>query len=265
MLVTRFAPSPTGLLHLGHAYSALLAWDCARRNAGRFLLRIEDIDPTRCRPELAAAMLEDLAWLGIDWDGPVWEQSARMADYAAALATVRGLGVIYPDDRTRREVEAGAHVRPADELAAEADGGKPVAWRLDMRRAMERTGALAWLEEDDVGAVREIAADPSPHGDVILARKDVATSYHLAVTVDDAAQAITHVIRGRDLYDSTPVHRLLQELLGLPAPIYRHHELIADPATGRRYAKSDGSVTLRHLRESGVTPAQIRERVGLAT
>lgn len=258
MVVSRFAPSPTGYLHLGHAYSALSAWRFAREHGGRFLLRIEDIDPARCRPHYDRAILEDLGWLGIDWDGPVWRQSERMPEYAAALNVLQDLGVVYPDDRTRRQIAGGRPPRPAAELLGR--GPARVAWRLDMKAAMLRVGVVAWTETE----LGPVEGDPAPHGDVVLARKDTPTSYHLAVTVDDAVQGVTHVIRGRDLYDSTPVHRLLQELLGIDAPVYHHHALIKDPATGRRYAKRDGSVTLRHLRAQGVTPAQIRERVGLA-
>lgn len=264
-VVTRFAPSPTGRLHLGHAYSALLAWSFARRNHGRFLLRIEDIDPERCRPELVEPILEDLAWLEIDWDGDVILQSGRMNAYAAALSMLREMGVVYPDNRTRREIETGVGVAPRRELEERIRQGEKIAWRLDLATALKKTGELRWSELAGL-APREtsgdVHADATPHGDVILARKDVPTSYHLAVTVDDAEQGVTHVIRGEDLRESTPVHRLLQTLLGLRAPLYHHHRLIHDPRTGRRFAKSDGSVTLAHLRELGVTPAQVRARVG---
>ena len=266
MVVTRFAPSPTGRLHLGHAYSALTAWRFARERGGRFLLRIEDIDPTRCRPQYTAGILEDLEWLGIDWDGEVVLQSGRLPAYAAALEVLKDLGVVYPDERSRRQIADGVALRPRAELEAFAYRGGHVAWRLDMNAALARADALIWSELESLTRTEEAAVelpcDPRPHGDVILARKDTPTSYHLAVTVDDAEQGVTHVIRGRDLYDSTPVHCLLQQLLGMPAPVYHHHALIADPRTRRRYAKSDGSVTLHHLRESGVTPAAIRERIG---
>ncbi len=265
-VVTRFAPSPTGRLHLGHAYSALLAWSFARRNKGRFLLRIEDIDPERCRPELVEPIYEDLAWLGIDWDGGVVVQSGRMEAYAAALSTLRALGVVYPDNRTRREIESGVEISPRRELEAKARQGEKIAWRLDLAAALKKTGTLRWSELSGLSegeAAAEVSADATPHGDIILARKDVPTSYHLAVTVDDADQGVSHVVRGEDLRESTPVHRLLQSLLGVPEPLYHHHRLIHDPRTGRRFAKSDGSVTLAHLRELGVTPAQVRARVGL--
>ena len=265
-VVTRFAPSPTGRLHLGHAYSALLAWGFARRNNGHFLLRIEDIDPQRCRPDLVEPVLEDLAWLGIDWDGDVILQSDRMDRYAAALSTLHELGVVYPDNRSRREIESGVEIASRSELLENARQGEKVAWRLDLKAALKKTGDLRWSEISALGAgetARGVRADATPHGDVILARKDVPTSYHLAVTVDDAHQGVTHIIRGDDLRASTPVHRLLQSLLGFPAPLYHHHRLIDDPRTGRRFAKSDTSVTLGRLRELGVTPSQVRARVGL--
>ncbi len=266
MVVTRFAPSPTGHLHLGHAYSALTAWRFARERGGRFLLRIEDIDPTRCRPQYTAGILEDLEWLGLDWDGEVVVQSGRLSAYAAALDVLKDLGVVYPDERSRRQVADGVAPRSRAELEVFERRGVRVAWRLDMDAALARTDALSWSELESLATTDNAAVDtpcdPRPHGDVMLARKDTPTAYHLAVTVDDAAEGVTHIIRGRDLYDSTPVHRLLQHLLGMPAPVYHHHALITDPRTRRRYAKSDGSMTLRHLRESGVTPDSIRERIG---
>jgi len=277
-VVTRFAPSPTGLLHLGHAFSALFAWRRARRAGGRFLLRIEDIDPTRCRPEFEAAILNDLAWLGLDWDGTVRRQSEHLADYRAALGRLAGLGVLYPCFCTRADIaaeiaRAGAAPHGAegplypgtcrrlteDERARLLAAGTPCALRLDVSRALERTGEL-WWEDERAGRVR---ADPAALGDVVLARKETPTSYHLAVTVDDALQGVTLVTRGEDLFAATHVHRLLQALLGLPVPRYRHHPLLAD-ASGRRYAKRDRSLTLAALREAGRTPAELRALAGAA-
>lgn len=277
-VVTRFAPSPTGLLHLGHAYSALLAHDAARAAGGRFILRIEDIDAGRCREEFVAAIEEDLAWLGIEWERPVRRQSRHMADYRAALDRLDGLGLLYPCMLSRRELDAALsapHFRamqgpegpavvdadrllPSAERAARLAAGEPYALRLRMASAVARAGALSWA--DDGHGVQ--AADPSAFGDVVLARKDVPASYHLAVTVDDALQGVTLVVRGEDLFQATHVHRLLQALLGLPTPRYRHHRLLTD-AQGRRYAKRDRSLTLRALREAGRTPAEVRAMVGL--
>jgi glutamyl-Q tRNA(Asp) synthetase len=275
VIVTRFAPSPTGYLHLGHAYSALIAWRAAREAGGRFLLRIEDIDTTRCRPEFTAAILEDLAWLGIDWDGDVREQSEYFADYEAALDKLDGMGVIYPCFCTRAAIAAeivraaGApqgeegpiypgtcRNLPIEERLRRIAAGESFALRLDVGRALARTGPLEW-EEDGEGI---IAADPELLGDVVLARKDTPTSYHLAVTVDDALQGVTLVTRGADLSTATNIHRLLQALLDLPTPRYRHHKLLTD-ASGKRFAKRDKALTLRALREAGRTPADIRAMI----
>jgi len=276
-VVTRFAPSPTGLLHLGHAYSALFAWICARGAGGRFLLRIEDIDRGRCRPEFTDAILEDLAWLGLEWDGPVRRQSQHFEDYRSALDRLEGMGLIYPCFCTRAAIQAeiaragaaphGSEGPPypgtcraldAAERKARIDAGASYALRIDMARAAGRAGPLAW-EDSEAGRV---AADPLSHGDVVLARKDTPASYHLAVTVDDALQGVTLVTRGRDLFGATHVHRLLQALLDLPTPRYWHHRLLTD-AGGKRYAKRDRSLTLRALREAGKTPAEVREMAGI--
>jgi glutamyl-Q tRNA(Asp) synthetase len=270
MNVTRFAPSPTGFLHLGHAYSALVAARAAG-TGGRFLLRIEDIDQARCREAFVAAILEDLAWLGLAWDGPVRRQSQHLGDYRAALDRLAALGLVYPCFCTRAAIKAEIanaldapqgpegplypgtcrNIAPAereDRIAA----GEPFALRLDVAAALQRTGPLAW-EDEEAGTV---AAAPASLGDVVLARKDAPTSYHLAVTVDDALQGVTLVTRGRDLFAATHIHRLLQALLGLPTPRYRHHALLAD-AAGKRYAKRDRALTLRALREAGRTPAEV--------
>jgi glutamyl-Q tRNA(Asp) synthetase len=275
--VTRFAPSPTGLLHLGHAHAALFAWVCARGAGGRFLLRIEDIDRARCRPEFADAILEDLAWLGLDWDGPVRRQSRHFADYRSRLERLEAEGLIYPCFCTRAEIQAeiaragaaphGSEGPPypgtcrglsADRRQARIASGQSYALRLDMARAAARAGPLEW-EDSEAGRV---AADPLSHGDIVLARKDTPASYHLAVTVDDALQGVTLVTRGRDLFGATHVHRLLQALLDLPAPRYWHHRLLTD-ASGKRFAKRDRSLTLRALREAGKTPGEVREMAGV--
>ena len=276
--VFRFAPSPNGYLHLGHALSALLNADMARAAGGRLLLRIEDIDATRCRPEYETAIYEDLAWLGIAWEQPVRRQSEHYDDYRAALAALEAMGLLYPSFESRAEVAAlvaarepwprdpdgaplypgNAKVMPSAERKRRMDAGEPYALRLDMRAALARTGKLTWTEADQ-GLV---VADPAAWGDVVLARKDTPTSYHLAVVVDDAAQGVTDVVRGRDLFHSTSVHRLLQVLLGLPAPRYRHHRLILG-ADGKKLSKSTAATGLRDLRAQGVRPADIRRLVGL--
>lgn len=275
-LTTRFAPSPTGLLHLGHAYSALFAWQQARAGGGRFLLRLEDIDPVRCRPEFDAAILDDLAWLGLDWDGPVRRQSRHLDDYRAVLARLDEMGLLYPCFCTRKEIEAeiarSGHaphgpdgvlypgtcrgLDPA-ERAARLARGDAFALRLDMARAVARTGPLCWRDLE----AGPVAAQPEIFGDVVLGRKDTPTSYHLAVVWDDALQGVTLVTRGMDLFAATHVHRLLQALLDLPAPDYRHHRLLTDPS-GRRYAKRDRALTIASLRQSGHDPAQVRAMVG---
>ena len=272
--VMRFAPSPTGYLHLGHVRSALEGWRAARRDGGSFLLRIEDIDRTRCREEYAAAILEDLAWLGLDWDGPVRRQSEHFDDYHRALERLAAIGVLYPCFCTRREIQAeiahaggaphgeGAPPYPgtcrrlaADQVAARQSAGLDYALRLDVGRALGLTGPLYWTEEGtSAPGLRE--ADPAPLGDVVLARKDTPASYHLAVTIDDAIQGVTLVTRGEDLASATHVHRVLQALLGLPTPRYRHHPLLAD-ATGRRLSKRDGALTIRAMRQQGMSPAEI--------
>jgi glutamyl-Q tRNA(Asp) synthetase len=272
MVITRFAPSPTGLLHLGHALAAQVAWEQARIGKGRFLLRIEDIDFTRCRPEYESAIFEDLAWLGMSWQLPVWRQSKRLPAYAAALEKLQQLGVLYPCFCTRQEIAQAstapqgdrAPVYPgscrrhsAEERALRIAAGDAYAWRMDAARAGLLSGPLTW---EDALAGPQIV-DPGVLGDVVLARKDVAVSYHLAVTVDDAAQGVTLVTRGEDLFDSTHVHRQLQALLGLPVPHWYHHRLICDE-TGKRLAKRDSARSLRSLREGGVTPARIREMLG---
>ena len=256
MVVSRFAPSPTGRLHLGHAFSAIRAHDFARTRGGRFLLRIEDIDGTRSRPEHVAAITADLAWLGVSWDGPVVFQSERLALYAEALERLKAQGLVYRCFCTRAEIAAASlsaphgpeavypgtcRVLPSHERAGEAH-----CWRLDMAKAVAAAGSLAWKDE----LAGTVVADPAPQGDVIVARKDAPASYHLAVTVDDAAQGVTDVVRGVDLFAATHVHRLLQALLGLPTPAYHHHPLLTD-AAGNRLAKRHGAPTLEALRLAG--------------
>ncbi|NVN88118.1 MAG: tRNA glutamyl-Q(34) synthetase GluQRS [Rhodopseudomonas sp.] len=285
--VFRFAPSPNGLLHLGHAYSALLNFDSARAAGGRLLLRIEDIDTARCKPEFEVALLEDLAWLGIAWETPIRRQSEHLALYRQALQRLQALGLIYPSFESRgeiarlvagREAEApwprdpdGAPLYPgmakqlaADERARLIELGTPYALRLDIAAALEKVGDLSWTElgEGPLGETGEVTADPQAWGDAILARKETPTSYHLSVVIDDALQGVTDVVRGRDLFWSTSLHRLLQELLGLPRPVYRHHGLLRDPA-GRKLSKSTAATGLRELRAQGVTPTEVRAMVGL--
>ena len=279
--VERFAPSPTGRLHLGHAFSAITAHDAARAGAGRFLLRIEDIDAGRCRPEYEAGIVEDLAWLGLRWDAPPLRQSTRLPAHAEALARLRAMGLLYPCACTRTDI-AAAMSAPQEGAGAAApypgtcrgregvgDDGRPVALRLDMAQALRLAGPGLWFEELGAGPDGEtgrIALDPgallATVGDVALARKDLGTSYHLAVVADDAWQGVTHVTRGRDLFAATPLHRLLQALLGLPSPRWRHHRLIRD-AAGRRLAKRDDARALATLRSEGATPQDIRRMVGL--
>ncbi|MGN1290053.1 MAG: tRNA glutamyl-Q(34) synthetase GluQRS [Bradyrhizobium sp.] len=285
--VFRFAPSPNGHLHLGHAYSALLNHDLSRAACGRFLLRIEDIDSTRCRPEFEAAIYEDLAWLGIAWETPVRRQSEHFAAYGAAIDRLSAQGLVYPSFESRAEIarlvaerEAGgawprdpdgaplypgaAKSLPAGERDRLIGQGAPFALRLDMASAVARAGGLSWLEagEGPAGESGDVAARPEAWGDVILARKETPTSYHLSVVIDDALQGVTDVVRGVDLFWSTSVHRLLQELLGLPAPVYRHHALIRDTA-GQKLSKSTQATGLRELRAEGASPADIRRLVGL--
>jgi glutamyl-Q tRNA(Asp) synthetase len=270
VIVTRFAPSPTGHLHLGHARSAWEGWHAARESGGRFLLRIEDIDRARCRPEYEAAIIDDLRWLGFEWGGEVRRQSEHFADYEAALARLDAAGVLYPCFCTRREIQAeiaraggapqgedgpvypGACRRmPAREREARIAAGVDYALRLDVARAVAIAGPLCWSD-----AATSVAAQPQVLGDVVLARKDVPTSYHLAVTVDDALQGVTLVTRGADLFDATHIHRLLQALLDLPTPTYRHHPLLLD-AGGRRLAKRDKAATIRAMRDSGLAPEDV--------
>ena len=285
--VFRFAPSPNGHLHLGHALSALLNADRAKAAGGRLLLRIEDIDTSRCRPEYEVAIIEDLAWLGLEWERPVRRQSCHFGDYRAMLARLDAMGLIYSSFESRAEIAAqvasrerhgawprdpdGAPHYPGDaksippaERARRMAAGEPYALRLDMAAAVARTGPLAWIETGagPDGETGSVAANPSAWGDVVLARKDAAASYHLAVTVDDAAQGVTDVVRGQDLFHATSVHRLLQSLLGLPRPRYYHHRLILD-ADGRKLSKSTRATALRDLRAQGATPADIRAAVGL--
>jgi glutamyl-Q tRNA(Asp) synthetase len=283
----RFAPSPNGYLHLGHALSALVNFDMARAAGGRLLLRIEDIDETRCRPEYEEAIYEDLAWLGIAWEQPVRRQSEHFDGYRAALARLDAQDLIYPSFESRAEIAAltaarerqaawprdpdGAPLYPghgrsltATERERRMAAGEPYALRLDMAAALARTGALSWTETGTgpTGESGSVTARPEQWGDVVLARKETPTSYHLAVIVDDACQGVTHVVRGHDLFCATGVHRLLQALLGLPAPIYHHHRLILD-ADGRKLSKSTRATALRELRKSGATAADIRRMVGL--
>lgn len=254
VIVSRFAPSPTGRLHLGHAWSAILAHDLARDAGGRFLLRIEDIDGTRSRPEHVQTIMDDLTWLGLSWDGPVVHQSDRLPAYAAALDRLREMGLLYRCYCTRAEIAAASlsaphgtePVYPGTCRGREEASDRPFCWRIDMARAVAQAGALEWRDGE-----RTIPADPLSAGDVVLARKDAPASYHLAVTVDDAWQGVTDVVRGRDLFAATHVHRLLQALLDLPTPHYHHHGLLAGE-DGQRLAKRHGAPTLAAMRESGV-------------
>jgi glutamyl-Q tRNA(Asp) synthetase len=276
MIVTRFAPSPTGYLHVGHAASALTGWRAAREAGGRFILRIEDIDATRCRPEFERAIYEDLAWLGLSWEEPVRRQSAHMADYAQALERLDRRGVLYPCFCTRQEIAAEitaaanaphgpdgplypgtCRALSPEERAARIARGLPYALRLDAAVAARLAGPLTW-EEDGRGPV---TVEPGKLGDAVLARKEVATSYHLAVTVDDALQGVTLVTRGQDLFHATHLHRLLQALLGVATPRYRHHMLLTG-ADGRRLAKRDNALTIRALRAAGRTPPEVRAMSG---
>ncbi len=275
-VVTRFAPSPTGGLHLGHAYSALDAFEAARTAGGRFLLRIEDIDQGRCRPEFEQGIYDDLNWLGLTWEQPVRRQSDHFDDYKAALDHLSERGLVYPCFCTRKDIAAeieaagGAPQGPdgpvypgtcrhltESERSARIDAGVTYAMRLDMTAAVARTGRLMWRDLNE----GEIAARPERFGDVVLARKDSPTSYHLAVTYDDDLQGVSLVTRGVDLFDATDVHRLLQALLGLDTPDYRHHKLLTG-ADGKRLAKRDKAATLRDLRASGKSPEDVRALIG---
>ncbi|WP_066968028.1 tRNA glutamyl-Q(34) synthetase GluQRS [Rhizorhabdus dicambivorans] len=278
MPISRFAPSPTGRLHLGHGFSALCAHDLARSAGGRFLLRIEDIDPIRCRPEHVAGIIEDLAWLGIGWDEPPLFQSQRLPLYADALGRLKAAGLVYPCFCTRAriaaEIAASAAAPhgpdgplypgicrdlPDEERAVRIAAGEAHAWRLDVAKAAALAGPLSWHD----ARAGEVAATPHAHGDVVLARKDAPTSYHLAVTVDDAAQGVTDVVRGEDLFAATHVHRLLQALLALPVPRYHHHALLADEK-GERLAKRAGSPTLASMRAEGADPVELVARLRAA-
>lgn len=284
--VFRFAPSPNGPLHLGHALSAFLNQEMAAAADGRLLLRIEDIDQTRCTPDFEAGIYIDLEWLGIGWEKPVRRQSAHFTEYQAALRTLIERGLVYPSFLTRGEVkarvtasEAGGNPWPRDpdgsphypaddrdrsegERQKMLASGLKHAWRLDMRRALQSLGCtLRWSETGDA-QTGEIAADPSIWGDVVLSRSDAPSSYHLSVVIDDALQGVTHVVRGLDLFHATSVHRLLQALLGLPEPIYHHHRLVTD-AAGRKLSKSEGHTGLAELRAKGLSAADIRHLVGL--
>ncbi len=276
--VARFAPSPNGYLHMGHAYSALLGSKAAKRAGGRFLLRIEDIDIGRARPEFEQAIYDDLAWLGLDWETPVRRQSEHFADYEAAVARLGRLGLTYPCFCTRKEIAAeiarSAHAPhgpdgalypgtcrnlSTDEREDRIAGGSPFAVRLDVAAGCARAGDDLFWDDEEGGTLR---AQPGTLGDVILARKDIPTSYHLAVTLDDALQGVTLVTRGRDLFHATHIHRLLQALLGLPTPRYHHHELIRDEG-GTQLSKRNGALSLRDLRGEGITPDAIRAELGL--
>lgn len=271
MIVTRFAPSPTGYLHLGHAFSALTAWRRARNSGGRFLLRLEDIDAARCKPEFATAILEDLAWLGIDGDGNVRVQSRHFAEYRAVLDRLATRELLYPCFCTRADIQQsataphtpdGALLYPgtcralsAEERASRIAAGVPHALRLDMQRALRSVSDPLTFEDEGEGLA---ICHPEQFGDAVLARKDAPASYHLCVTHDDALQGITLVTRGEDLKPATHLHRLLQALMGWPVPRYAHHRLLTD-ASGRRLAKRDRTATLRELRAAGRTPEQVRD------
>lgn len=272
MIVTRFAPSPTGHLHLGHAHSALTGWHRTRAQSGRFLLRIEDIDVGRCRPEFEAAILEDLTWLGLDWTGPVRRQSDHLADYEAALEKLRDLGLIYPCFCSRKDIAAAIAAphgpegpvypgtcrnQPADLVRERQERGDPYALRLDVGKAQAQTGPLTF-EDERQGVV---AARPETLGDVVLARRDAPASYHLCVTLDDHLQGVTLVTRGVDLFHATHIHRLLQAILGLNVPTYLHHLLLTN-AAGERLSKRDGAVALRALRQAGRSAAEVRGLAG---
>lgn len=273
--VTRFAPSPTGHLHLGHAFSALTAFDAAQAAGGRFVLRIEDIDQGRSRPEFETAIFEDLAWLGVAWEEPVRRQSKHMGDYERALQSLIDRRLVYRCFRTRKEVSEAIASAPhgeaeeafrgealaPEEERAKLDAGEAFAWRLSLKKARAALGPgyFTLVFEDENGPVR---AEPEKHGDVVLARKDFGTSYHLASIWDDALQGVTHVIRGEDLREAAHLHVLLQKLLELRQPVYRHHRLILGE-DGKRLAKRDQAATLRALRHSGKTPADVRAMAGL--
>ena len=263
MTITRFAPSPSGRLHLGHALSVVFAHDLARESAGQFVLRIEDIDTARCRPEFTTAILDDLRWLGIAWDA-LSLQTGHAAEHTAALDRLRAMGLVYPCICTRAEIAASASAPQGEAVplypgtcrgaVGVADETRPVAWRLDVAKAMALAGPLVWHD----AAAGPVAADPLAGGDIALARKGLGVAYHLAVVVDDAAAGVTHVVRGVDLFTATHVQRLLQALLGLPVPDYHHHALVAGP-DGKRLAKRTPGATLADLRDAGVDPVALRD------
>lgn len=286
--VFRFAPSPNGRLHLGHAYSALLNFDLARQSGGRFLLRIEDIDLTRCRPEFEAAIYDDLAWLGIAWEQPVRRQSEHLDVYRQALDRLQAAGLLYPAFESRADIarmvaareESGPWPRDPDgaplypggvatlsegERQARIAAGAPFALRLDVAAAQRCCGPLSWQElgAGPGGETGTVTAHPHHWGDVVLARKEIPTSYHLSVVIDDALQGVTDVVRGQDLFWSTSIHRLLQHLLDLKAPCYRHHPLLTGP-DGQKLSKSTKATALAELRAAGATPASIRRQLGLS-
>lgn len=285
--ILRFAPSPNGHLHLGHAYSALLNDDMARERGGRLLLRIEDIDTQRCRPEYEAAIYEDLRWLGVTWEEPVRRQSEHFADYAAAIAKLEARDLLYPSFESRSEIAAlvaerdrhghwprdpdgaplypgRARKMPAAERERRRRAGEPFALRLAMDAALAQAGVLTWNETGGgpQGQTGLVTATPQRWGDVVLARKELPTSYHLSVVIDDALQGVTEVVRGQDLFWAAAVHRLLQTLLGLPEPVYHHHRLILD-AEGRKLSKATQATSLRELRAAGLGAADVRRMVGL--
>jgi glutamyl-Q tRNA(Asp) synthetase len=282
----RFAPSPNGPLHLGHAFSAILNHDMAHAAGGRFLLRIEDIDQARCTPEFERGIYEDLAWLGLEWETAVRRQSEHFDQYRQALHALIDRGLVYPSFMTRGEVKArvaeaettgrswprdpeGTPTYPADDRRRSdadrrrmLDGGTRHAWRLNMDEALKTVAEpLTWRETADA-RTGEIAADPAAWGDVVLSRSDAPSSYHLSVVLDDALQGTTHVVRGLDLFHATSIHVLLQALLGLPRPLYHHHRLITDPS-GRKLSKSEGDTGLSELRGRGMSAADLRRRIGL--
>lgn len=277
-MITRFAPSPTGWLHLGHAYAAVFAHEEARQANGRFLVRLDDLDLTRVRPVYEEAVFEDLTWLGLTWEPPIRKQSDHFEDYRDALRRLEALGLLYPCFCTRREIQeeiARAGLAPqgpdgppypgtcrrlaADQVAEQMASGRDYAMRLDLGKALDLAGRdLEWLDLNH----GRMTADPTPLGDVVLSRKETPTSYHLAVVVDDFAQEITLVTRGEDLLPSTHLHRILQALLDLPVPTWKHHRLITDE-TGKRLAKRDDARSLRSLREAGWTPDQVRAAIGV--
>lgn len=284
----RFAPSPNGRLHLGHAFSALLNAGLAQRSGGRFLLRIEDIDPARCRPEFEQAIYADLEWLGLEWELPIRRQSDHLDLYRQALERLADRGLVYPAFLSRREIDEriramekhgapaphdpdGAPLYPGEERSLTTRehrdaiaSGRPFTWRLDMAKAIAETGPLDWREQGEgpAGETGIVPARPEIWGDVVLGRRDAPVSYHLAVVLDDAVQGVTDVVRGQDLFHATAVHRLLQALLGLPEPAYRHHRLILD-AEGRKLSKSAASTGLAELRQAGLSVAELRRRIGV--